>query len=113
MRSAGRGAEFITYRRWRLRPGVAVQEVVDLVQARIVPHYAALDPTVELELEELEGIDGPGDLIAVQRWPDRGRHDSAMAGTAFEEWWSTYQPLLAAWDRLVEFVAEWETHTLI
>jgi hypothetical protein len=36
-----------------------------------------------------------------------------MAGAAFEQWMTAYRPLLADWDKLVEFEAEWESSELI
>jgi hypothetical protein len=103
-------ATFLTYRRWRLRDGADVQAVVDMVRDRIVPHYRTLDPAVRLGLEQIAGSPA---VLATQRWPDRGRRDRAMAGAAFEQWMTAYRPLLADWDKLVEFEAEWESSELI
>ncbi len=101
---------FSTYRRWRLCLGGDAQAVGDLVRDRIIPHYRALDPTVQLGLEQIEGSHA---ILAIQRWPDRGRRDPATTGAAFEAWFAAYRPLLAEWERLVEFEAEWESHELI
>ncbi len=101
---------FITYKRWRLRDGVAAQVVVDMVRDRIIPHYRTLDPTVRLGLEQIEASHA---VLAIQRWPDRERRDRAMAGASFEAWFAVYRPLLEDWDLLVEFEAEWESHELI
>jgi len=80
---------FLIYKRWRLRDGVNVQAVVSMVRDRIVPHYRILDPTARPGLEQIEGSRA---VLAIQRWPGRGRRDQAMAGAAFEAWLAAYQP---------------------
>jgi hypothetical protein len=103
-------ATFLTYKRWRLRDGVDVQAVIDMVRDRIVPYYEVLDPTVRLGLEK---IDGSPAVLATQRWPDRERRDRTIGGASFQAWLDAYGPLLDDWDRLVEFEAEWESNELI
>ncbi len=103
-------ATFLTYKRWRLRDGVDIQAVANMVRDRIVPHYKTLDPTVRLGLEQIEGS---RTVLATQRWLDRERRDQTIGGPAFEAWLDAYQRLLQDWDRLVEFEAEWETTELI
>lgn len=78
-----------------------MQAVSILVRDRIVPHYRTLDPAVRLA------------VLATQRWSDRARRDQIIEGPAFQAWLDAYQPLLAAWNRLVEFEAEWESIQLI
>ena len=101
---------YLTYRRWRLRDGVDIADVVDIVQRRIIPHYRRLDPAVRLGLES---VDGSRAVLAVQRWPDRCHHRRATSGPDFDSWFERYRPILHDWDRLVEFEAEWETVRLI
>ncbi|MDQ2740677.1 MAG: hypothetical protein M3Y35_19110 [Actinomycetota bacterium] len=103
-------ATFLTYKRWRLRDGVDMQAVIDMVRDRIVPHYEALDRTVRLGLEH---IDGSRAVLATQRWLDRERRDRTIGGATFQPWLDAYRPLLEDWDRLVEFEAEWESSELI
>lgn len=100
--SAGRG--LVSYKRWRLREGVTVDQVAQLVANHIVPHYRLLSTEVVLGLEDV----GDDTVLALQRWPSRASRDEAMSGEEFERWWQDYLPILAHWDALVEFEAEWE-----
>lgn len=97
------------YKRWVLRDGASLDDVVGLVKERVTPHYRALAADVVLGLEA-EGDDA---VIAVQRWPGRDSLDQAMGGAGFQDWWEAYQPVLAAWDALLEFHSEWETEDLL
>lgn len=103
-------AEYLTYRRWRLRDGVDVTDVDALVRHRIVPHYGRLDPAVRLGLES---IDGSRSILAIQRWPDRTRYQRALASTGFAAWLAAYRPILQEWDGLVEFETEWAAERLL
>lgn len=96
-------------KRWRLREGVEVAEVVALVRERIVPHYARLSADVGLGLEQ----DAPGSVVAVQRWASRAAHDAATTGAAYDAWWRDYLPVLAVWDTLVDLDSEWESVELL
>jgi hypothetical protein len=100
----------VTYKRWRRRDGVELEDVVTLVHRQVVPHYRRLDPEVRLGLESVVGTP---EVLASQHWPDQDTRDRAMTGEHFPDWWRDYQPILAAWDELVEFVAEWESHQLL
>ncbi len=99
----------ILYKRWLLREGATLGDVVELVRNDIAPHYRTLDPRVQLGLE----AHGDGSVLAIQRWPSRDVLDQAMTGRRFQEWWAAYQPVLAAWDELVELDGEWETQDLL
>lgn len=94
----------MTYRRWRLRPGAEVADVVELVRERIEPHYRTLDPAVRLSLDL---IDGSRAVLAVQHWPDRARFTAATTSADYPAWLAAYQPALRRWDELLEFETEW------
>ena len=100
----------VAYKRWKLRPGAALDAVIALVADRIVPPYAALTGDVRLGLEVLAY---GRTVLAVQRWTSRSARDAAMTGLVFDSWWAAYQPALAEWDALVEFVDEWETEVVL
>lgn len=102
-------SRWTSYKRWRLREGVPVADVLALVRDGIEPHYSRLDPAVRLGLQRL----GSGDLLALQHWPDRTHRDRAMSGPAFECWWDDYRPLLQRWDALVELVDEEDGEELL
>lgn len=106
----GSGPRYVTYRRWRLRPGVPAEAVRDLLRARIAPHYRTLDPAVELDLEQLQDAAA---VLAIARWPDRTSYDRATQGPAYQAWLEAYRPILDEWDRLVEFETEWFTRGLL
>ena len=63
-------AEFITYKRWALRPGRGESELVELVRERIVPHFKKLHGCIRLELLRIEGTRS---YLALQHWESRGR----------------------------------------
>ncbi len=94
------------YKRWNLRPGVTTETVRRFVEHEILPRYASLSPDVELGLEvDTDGVS----VLAVQRWKSALAHRQATTGADYEVWWSEYEPRLAAWNRLVDFVDEWTT----
>lgn len=99
----------VLYKRWLLRDGVTLDEVVELVRNEVAPHYRTLDPRVVLGLEALRD----DAVLAIQRWPSRGVLDQTRTGRRFQDWWAAYQPVLAAWDALLEFDDEWETQDLL
>ena len=101
--------EFVGYKRWRLHGAVTPEQVADFVRERIEPAYAALSAEVSLGLEESDD----GTMVALQRWTSREARERAMSGPGFEGWWEAYVPVLEEWDRLVEFVDEWETQVWI
>jgi hypothetical protein len=103
------GTGLTTYKSWRLRPGVVLDDVVALVTERVAPHYALLSDEVELGLERIDD----DTVLAIQRWSSRRVRDAAMQGPAFESWWAAYQPALAAWDAALEYVDEWEGEDLL
>ena len=107
MNSGVRGV--ILSKRWRLREGVTLAEVVTLVEEGVAPHYRKLSDQVVLGLEALED----GRVLAIQRWSDQAALDQATRGERFAEWWRDYQPILAAWDAALEFEEEWQTEALI
>jgi len=99
----------ILYKRWRLRKEVPLDRVVALVTQGVAPHYGALDTRVVLGLE----AQGDDAILAIQRWPSRDVLAQTTASPRYEDWWQAYQPVLAAWDALVEFDSEWETEDLL
>lgn len=72
----------VLYKRWRLRDGVSREQVTELVANRIVPHYRRLSSDAVLDLEATD----KGTLVAIQRWPSRGKLEQAMTGPHFEAW---------------------------
>ena len=96
-------------KRWRPRDGVAPERIAGFVRERILPAYAVLSAEVSLGLEECDD----GTMIALQRWTSHEARESALSGPGFEGWWQTYVPVLEEWDRLVEFVDEWETQVWV
>jgi hypothetical protein len=106
---SGTDRTVILYKRWRLREEVTLDDVVALVTQAVAPHYGALDTRVVLGLE----AQGGDAILAIQRWPSRDVLAQATTSPRFQDWWQAYQPVLAAWDALVEFDSEWETEDLL
>ena len=106
---------YTTFKRWRLLPGVSVDQIVAVVRTQIVPHYASLSDRVTLGLERVvtENDDGASVVIATQRWDDRAAFDAAFRSEEFATWWEEYQPTLKRWGALVELDDEWETESVL
>ena len=94
------------HKRWQLRPGVHPDDVVALVQQQVFPAYQRLSDDVTLGLEL--SLDGTS-VVAVQRWVSREAQEAVASSDSYAGWWANYQPALAEWDRLLEFVSEWST----
>jgi hypothetical protein len=95
--------QLVLYKRWSLRAGVDVEDVLDLVRREVQPAHRRLSGQVQLALEL--SLDGSS-VVAIQRWPSQEVHAATVSGPSYSEWWADYEPRLAAWDRLVEFVSE-------
>ena len=102
--------EFVTIRRWRLRADRQEAELVRLVQEQIEPHYRALSGDVRLGLLR---IDGTRSYFAVQYWRSRGHWEAATRSASYAGWWAQYVPMLARWDQVMEFEAEFESQELL
>ena len=102
--------EFVTIRRWRLRDGRQESELLHLVQQQIAPHYQALSNDVRLGLLP---IDGTRSYFAVQYWSSRSHWESATRSSLYASWWAKYEPMLARWDQVMEFEAEFECEDLL
>jgi hypothetical protein len=102
--------EFVTIRRWRLKDGRHEGELLGLVRQHIEPHYHALSNDVRLGLLR---IDGTRSYFAVQYWRTRAHWESVVRSDVYASWWKQYEPMLAQWDQLMEFEAEFETEELL
>lgn len=96
----------VLYKRWKLRPDVRPEDVVALVQQQVLPAYQRLSDDVTLGLEL--SLDGTS-VVAIQRWVSSDAQEAAASSDGYAKWWADYQPSLAEWDRLLEFVCEWST----
>lgn len=74
-------AEVALYKRWLLRPGVQVDDVIRLIRTQVVPSYRNLSPHVTLELHVVEETM----VLAVQRWTSRAELDAALAPDRFDD----------------------------
>lgn len=101
-----RSRQLVLYKRWSLRAGVEVEDVLALVQREVQPAYRRLSGQVQLGLEL--SLDGSS-VVAIQRWSSQEVHAATVSGMSYSEWWADYEPRLAQWDRLVEFVSEWSS----
>ena len=94
------------YKRWSLRPGVVLDQVLAFVLRDIQPAYRRLSGEVKLGLEL--SLDGSS-VVAIQRWSSQEAHAAVLSAAPYADWWADYEPRLAEWDRLVEFVDEWSS----
>lgn len=94
----------VLYKRWRLRPGVTLEDVVALVQRQVLPAYQRLSSEATLGLEL--ALDGTS-VVAIQRWSSSDAQEAVVSADGYTNRWASYEPSLKEWDRLVEFVDEW------
>ena len=103
-------AEFVTYKRWRLKDGQREPDLIDLVRNEIVPHYAKLAGCIRLELHRISDTHS---YLALQRWQSRAAWETTTASEFYQTWFSEYEPILARWDRLMAFEDEWEAEVIL
>ncbi|MCE7982927.1 MAG: hypothetical protein DYG89_17220 [Caldilinea sp. CFX5] len=103
-------AEFVTYKRWRLKDGKEEADLVALVRNEIAPHYARLSGSVGLELQR---ISGSRSYLALQHWPSRAVWETTRAFASYQAWFAAYEPILARWDQLMTFEDGWEAEEIL
>ena len=103
-------AEFITYKRWTLRPGRDESELVELVRERIVPHFRKLQGCIRLGLLHIEGTRS---YLALQHWESRERWRATTGSDYYRTWYEEYRPILDRWDEIMLFEEEWDTEDLL
>ena len=101
---------FTTYKRWTLQDEKDESDLVDIVANHIIPHYQRLDPIVRLELLR---VSGTRSYLALQHWPSRADWETVRASNRFASWYQAYEPILAHWDQIMEFEAEWEAEAVL
>ena len=102
--------EFVTYKRWRLKPGKREADLVDLIRSEIAPHYAKLPGNVRLGLHRIKDTSS---YLALQHWQSRVAWEAATSSAFYQSWLGEYEPILAQWDQLVEFEDEWEAEVIL
>ncbi|HEX5049151.1 MAG TPA: hypothetical protein VFX89_18710 [Gammaproteobacteria bacterium] len=102
--------EFVTIRRWRLKDNRQESDLLRLVRQQIEPHYQSLSNDVRLGLLRIEGTRS---YFAVQYWRSRGHWESATQSDLYASWWKQYEPMLAAWDQVMEFEDEFDSEELL
>jgi hypothetical protein len=103
-------AEFVTYKRWRLKDGQREADLVNLVRNEIAPHYAKLEGGVRLGLQHISGAHA---YLALQHWPSRAAWENTTSSAFYQAWLGEYEPILARWDQLMAFEDEWETEVIL
>ena len=103
-------AEFITYKRWALRPGRDESELVELVRERIVPHFRKLQGCLRLGLLRIEGTRS---YLALQYWESRECWLETTGSDYYKTWYEEYLPILDRWDEIMLFEEEWDTEDLL
>jgi hypothetical protein len=103
-------AEFVTYKRWRLKDGKRESDLVDLVRDEIAPHYARLDGGVRLGLHRIRDTRS---YLALQHWPSRAAWQTTTSSDLYTSWFAEYEPILARWDALMAFEDAWEAEVIL
>ena len=103
-------AEFITYKRWELRPGRDESELVELVRERIGPHFKKLQGCIRLGLLRIEGTRS---YLALQHWESRERWLETTASDYYKTWYEEYLPILDRWDEIMELEEEWDAEDML
>ena len=99
-------AEFVTYKRWRLKDGKRESDLVELVRNEIAPHYGKLKGCVRLGLHRIRR--DTSSYLALQHWQSRETWEATTSSDFYRLWLNEYQPILERWDQLMEFEDEWE-----
>jgi hypothetical protein len=103
-------AQFVTYKRWRLKDGKHEADLVDLVRNEIAPHYVKLQGSVRLGLHRIEDTRS---YLALQHWESRAAWETTTSSDFYQSWLGEYEPILARWDQLMEFEDEWEAEVIL
>jgi quinol monooxygenase YgiN len=103
-------AEFVTYKRWRLKEGKEEADLVDLVRNEIAPHYAKLSGSVQLGLQR---IGDSQSYLALQHWPSRSAWETTTSSASYQAWLAAYEPILARWDQLMALEDEWVAEVIL
>lgn len=102
-------AEFVTYKRWRLKDGKQESDLVDLVRNEITPHYARLEGCLRLGLHR---IGNTRSYLAFQHWQSRAAWETTTSSDFYASWYSEYEPILLRWDQLMEFEDGWDAEVI-
>ena len=103
-------AEFITFKRWKLRDGRQEAELLEMVRNEIEPHYQQMPGCLGIRLLHILGTRS---YLALQYWQDRASWQVATSADDYEVWLEAYQPVLERWDQMMVFEDEWETEDLL
>ena len=103
-------AEFITFKRWKLREGRSESELLALVRNEIEPHYQQLPGCLGIGLLHILGTRS---YLALQYWESRDAWQAAVSSDNYAAWLEAYQPALERWEQLMAFEYEWETVNML
>lgn len=103
-------AEFITFKRWKLRDGQQEAELLALVQKEIEPHYQQLPGCLGIGLLRILGTRS---YLALQYWQSRAAWQAVVSSDDYPAWLEAYRPALERWEQLVAFEDEWETEDVL
>jgi heme-degrading monooxygenase HmoA len=101
--------EFITIRRWALKPGADEGVLVAHVREAIIPAYKEQPGCLQLELLRMSQ---PSSYLAVTHWTDRASFE-AWAGDGGEAWRTRHRATLERWLELMAFEAEWDAEDIV
>lgn len=101
--------EFITIRRWALKPAADEAALVAHVREAIIPAYKEQTGCLQLELLRTSQ---PPSYLAVTHWADRGSFES-WAGAGGEAWRERHRATLERWLEMMTFEAEWDAEDIV
>ena len=102
-------AEFITIRRWALKPGADEAVLVAHVRDAIIPAYKEQPGCLQLELLRMSDLHV---YLAITHWADRAAFE-AWAGAGGEAWRDRHRETLTRWLALMTFEAEWDAEDIV
>lgn len=101
--------EFITIRRWALKPDAAEPDLVTHVRDMIIPAYKEQPGCLQLELMRMSDTHS---YLAITHWTDRASFE-AWAGPSGETWRNRHRDTLNRWLELMAFEAEWDAEDIV
>jgi heme-degrading monooxygenase HmoA len=102
-------SDFVTMRRWALKPGVDEATLLSFVNDGIVPAWRKIDGCLSLNLLRVRN---PASYLAVTYWESKDALDR-WSGVGGQSWRDEHRAVLERWLDLMVFQDEQEADLLV
>jgi len=100
---------YVTVRRWALRPGRSQEELLQFVATDLVPTWKRIPGCLSLNLLAVRDSDA---YLAVTYWESREAFDT-WSGSGGQQWRDAHREVLSRWLELMVFQDEMDADLLI